>query len=114
MRRADCSVFVGMPVDGPARCTSTMTMGSSSITARPIVSALRSMPGPLVAGTTSRPPNAAPSAMLGAAGRPERRVRGGDLVLGRDGAHAVVLVARELVEELGGRGDGIRREQERQ
>src|SRR5438477_415678 len=26
--RSDCSVFVGIPVDGPARCTSTMIIGS--------------------------------------------------------------------------------------
>ena len=44
-----------------------MIIGSSSITASPIVSALRSMPGPLVAVTPSRPPNAAPSAIPAAA-----------------------------------------------
>ena len=43
------------------------TIGSSSITASPIVSALRSMPGPLVAVTPRRPPNAAPSAIPAAA-----------------------------------------------
>ena len=59
--------MVGIPVDGPARWTSITTIGSSSIIARPIVSALRSMPGPLVAVTPSAPPNAAPSAMPAAA-----------------------------------------------
>ena len=44
-----------------------MIIGSSSITANPIVSAFRSMPGPLVAVTPSRPPNAAPSAIPAAA-----------------------------------------------
>src|SRR5262245_31382763 len=47
--RSDCSVLVGRPVDGPARWTSTITIGSSSITARPIVSLFRSSPGPDVA-----------------------------------------------------------------
>ena len=56
-----------MPVDGPARWTSITTSGSSSATARPIVSAFRSIPGPLVAVTPRWPPNAAPSAMLAAA-----------------------------------------------
>ena len=65
--RSACSVFVGMPVEGPARCTSTMIIGSSMITASPIVSAFRSMPGPLVPVTASWPLNAAPSAMLAAA-----------------------------------------------
>ena len=43
--RSPCSVLVGMPVDGPARCTSTMTIGSSMATASDTVSAFRSMPG---------------------------------------------------------------------
>ena len=52
--RSDCSVLVGMPVDGPARWTSMITIGSSSITARPIVSVLRSRPGPRVRGHAER------------------------------------------------------------
>ena len=56
-----------MPVEGPARWTSTITIGSSSITASPIVSDLRSMPGPLVAVTPRRPPKDAPRAMPAAA-----------------------------------------------
>ncbi len=51
--RSAASVFVGMPVEGPARCTSTITIGSSMITARPRVSAFKSMPGPLVPVTPS-------------------------------------------------------------
>ena len=65
--RSPCSVLVGMPVEGPARWTSMITIGSSSATARPIVSALRSMPGPLEAVTPRLPPKAAPSTMLAAA-----------------------------------------------
>ncbi len=65
--RSDCSVLVGMPVEGPARWTSMMIIGSSSTTARPIVSVLRSSPGPLVHVTPSAPPNAAPSAIDAAA-----------------------------------------------
>ncbi len=59
--------MVGMPVEGPARWTSMITIGSSSITASPIVSAFRSIPGPLVAVTPSAPPKAAPSAIPAAA-----------------------------------------------
>ena len=65
--RSAASVLVGMPVEGPARWTSTTTIGSSIATASPIVSAFRSMPGPLVAVTPSCPANAAPSAMFAAA-----------------------------------------------
>ena len=60
--RSACSVLVGMPVDGPPRWMSTMISGSSSETARPIVSALSASPGPDVVVTPSAPPNAAPSA----------------------------------------------------
>ena len=65
--RSAASVLVGMPVEGPARWMSTTTSGSSIATASPIVSAFRSMPGPLVAVTARRPEKAAPSAMLAAA-----------------------------------------------
>jgi hypothetical protein len=65
--RSAASVLVGMPVEGPARWMSTTTSGSSIATARPIVSAFRSIPGPLVAVTARRPEKAAPSAMLAAA-----------------------------------------------
>ena len=65
--RSAASVFVGIPVDGPARWTSMTSIGSSSITARPIVSCFRSIPGPLDAVTPRWPPNAAPSAMFAAA-----------------------------------------------
>ena len=54
--RSACSVFVGRPVLGPPRCTSTMTSGSSVITARPIASLLRHTPGPLVPVTPTAPP----------------------------------------------------------
>lgn len=62
MLRSACSVLVGMPVEGPARCTSTMTSGSSNATAREIVSLLSATPGPLVVVTPSEPPYDAPSA----------------------------------------------------
>ncbi len=60
--KSACSVLVGRPVLGPPRCTSMMTTGSSVITARPIASDLRQMPGPLVPVTPSAPPKAAPMA----------------------------------------------------
>ena len=54
--RSACSVFVGMPVDGPARWTSTTTRGSSTITARFIASLFRAIPGPDVPVIPSAPP----------------------------------------------------------
>jgi hypothetical protein len=60
--RSVCSVLVGMPVDGPARCTSTTISGSSVATAKPTVSLFSDTPGPLVVVTPSEPPKAAPSA----------------------------------------------------
>jgi hypothetical protein len=65
--RSAASVLVGIPVDGPARWVSMTSSGSSRATARPIVSAFRSMPGPLVTVTPRWPPKDAPSAMLEAA-----------------------------------------------
>ena len=62
LRRSACSGFVGMPVDGPARWTSTITNGSSSVIPRPIVSCFSTIPGPLEVETASEPPNDAPSA----------------------------------------------------
>ena len=60
--RSPCSILVGMPVDGPARWTSTTTSGSSTMTARPIASLLSAMPGPDEAVRASAPPYEAPIA----------------------------------------------------
>ena len=60
--RSDCSVFVGIPVEGPARWMSSTMSGSSTEAARPIVSAFSAMPGPEVLVTPRAPPKAAPSA----------------------------------------------------
>ena len=60
--RSACSVLVGSPVEGPPRCTSMTTSGSSVITARPMVSDFSAMPGPEVLVTPSDPTNEAPSA----------------------------------------------------
>ena len=62
IKRSACSGLVGMPVDGPARWMSSIRSGSSSATARPIVSDLRTTPGPAEVVTPSAPPKAAPSA----------------------------------------------------
>ena len=62
MRRSACSVLVGMPVEGPPRCTLTMTSGSSAMTARPIISDLSARPGPEVVVHAMAPPKAAPMA----------------------------------------------------
>ena len=69
---------------GPARWTSMITIGSSSITARPIVSVFRSRPGPRRARHAQR----------AAERRAQRHRRGRDLVLGLDRPHAQVLPAR--------------------
>ena len=61
--RSACSVLVGRPVEGPPRWTSTMTSGSSSETARPIVSDFSATPGPDVVVTPIAPPKLAPRAM---------------------------------------------------
>ena len=62
-RRSACSVFVGRPVDGPPRCTSTMMSGSSRETASPMDSDFSATPGPLVVVTPIAPPKLAPRAM---------------------------------------------------
>jgi hypothetical protein len=59
-KRSACSDLVGMPVDGPPRCTFTTTSGSSAIVARPSISVLSDMPGPEVAVIALRPANEAP------------------------------------------------------
>ena len=53
-------------------------------------------------------------AEMAAEGGAERHVRGGDLVLGLHGADAEALVARELVQELGGGRDRVAGEEQRQ
>ena len=93
--RSACSVLVGRPVLGPPRCTSTMTSGSSVMTARPIASDFRQMPGPLVAVTPRAPPKD------GADGRAD----GGDLVLGLEGADAEALHLGQVVQDVAGRRD---------
>ena len=87
--RSACSVLVGRPVLGPPRCTSMMTSGSSVITARPIASLFRQMPGPLVPVTPMAPPKLAPMATP----------IGGDLVLGLERLHAEPLHLGEPVED---------------
>ena len=60
--RSACSVLVGSPVEGPPRWTSTTSSGSSVITARPIDSDFKAMPGPEVVVTPRLPENDAPMA----------------------------------------------------
>jgi hypothetical protein len=59
--RSDCSLLVGIPVDGPPRWTLTTTRGSSAIVARPIISVFSDMPGPLVAVSAFFPAKLAPT-----------------------------------------------------
>ena len=58
--RSDCSVFVGRPVEGPPRCTSTITSGNSVITANPSASLFSERPGPEVVVMAKLPAKAAP------------------------------------------------------
>ena len=101
--RSACSVFVGRPVDGPPRWMSTMTSGSSTMIASPMNSILSAMPGPDVVVSPIEPANDAP----------ERRADRGDLVFGLERVDAEVLVLRQLVEDVGGRRDRVRAEEQR-
>ena len=65
--RSACSGLVGIPVEGPARCTSIASSGSSAATARLSVSDFRAMPGPELVVTPSPPAYEAPSAAVAAA-----------------------------------------------
>src|SRR5260221_5996265 len=58
-----CWVRVGMPVDGPARCTFMITAGTSAKYDRPMNSVIREMPGPEVAVKTRAPFHDAPITM---------------------------------------------------
>ena len=53
--RSDCSVFVGIPVDGPARCELTTISGSSVVIASPSISVFSAIPGPELDVTPSAP-----------------------------------------------------------
>ena len=58
-----CWVRVGMPVDGPQRCTSNNTAGISAKYAKPRNSLISEMPGPLVGVNARAPFQLAPSTM---------------------------------------------------
>ena len=58
-----CSDLVGSPVEGPPRCTSIITNGSSAITARPIASLFSASPGPEVDVAARLPAKLAPIAV---------------------------------------------------
>ena len=92
--RSACSVLVGSPVDGPPRCTSTTSSGSSSATASPIVSLFSEMPGPGRGGDAQR----------AAERRAQRRADAGDLVLGLEGRDAERLVLAQLVQDVADAG----------
>src|SRR6185437_6695693 len=60
---SDCWVRVGMPVDGPPRCTSTSVTGISAKYASPMNSFISEMPGPDVAVNARAPFQPAPVTM---------------------------------------------------
>ena len=102
--RSACSVLVGSPVEGPPRWMSTISSGSSRETASPIVSDFSATPGPEVVVTASEPPKAAPSAApIPAISSSAWKVR-----------TPKFLCRRQLVQDVGGRGDRVRAEVQRQ
>ncbi len=60
---SDCWVRVGIPVEGPPRCTSMIVTGISAKYARPMNSCISEMPGPLVAVKARAPFQPAPVTM---------------------------------------------------
>src|SRR5215813_12931105 len=58
-----CCVRVGMPVEGPARCTFMITAGISAKYERPMNSVIREIPGPEVAVKARAPFHDAPTTM---------------------------------------------------
>src|SRR5205085_7572507 len=58
-----CCVRVGMPVDGPPRCTSMMVTGISAKYANPMNSVISETPGPDVAVNARAPFQPAPTTM---------------------------------------------------
>ena len=102
--RSACSGFVGIPVAGPARWTSMIRSGSSSVTAEPDRLRLQHDSGPGRGADAERT----------AERRPERRAGGRDLVLGLERPDAEVLVAGELLEDPRGRRDRVGAEEQRQ
>ena len=97
--RSDCSVFVGSPVDGPPRCTSTTMSGSSRLIASPIALGLQ---------VHARAAGRGDAEVPGERGA-DRHAGRADLVLGLERADAEVLVRRQLVEDVGRRRDRVRR-----
>ena len=65
--KSPCSVLVGKPMAGPARCPSTTTMGVSVIPARPSPSTMRQNPPPEVAVIERTPAKEAPITIFTAA-----------------------------------------------
>src|SRR5437879_2825287 len=57
---SDCCVRVGMPVEGPPRCTSMIMTGISAKYDRPMNSCISEMPGPEVAVKARAPFQPAP------------------------------------------------------
>src|SRR6266705_2707842 len=60
---SDCCVRVGIPVEGPPRCTSMIVTGISAKYASPMNSDMREMPGPEVVVKARAPFHPAPTAM---------------------------------------------------
>src|SRR6201995_961657 len=60
---SDCCVRVGIPVDGPPRCTSMIVIGISAKYARPMNSFISEMPGPDVVVNARGPFQPAPTTM---------------------------------------------------
>src|ERR1700756_404733 len=119
-----CWVRVGMPVEGPARCTFMITAGISAKKDSPMNSVISEMPGPLVAVKARAPFQEAPMTMpieasssspwtmaylawpvLGSWRRPLQWLReGGTAIDGPDRSRAVAL-DQDAVTDLVGLAD---------
>ncbi len=104
MSRSACSGFVGMPVDGPARWTSSDHQRQLERDGEPDGLGLEHDAGPGRGGDAER------AAERGA----ERGAARGDLVLCLERDHTEVLVLRELLEDRRGRRDRVGAEKELQ
>ena len=103
-RRSDCSLFVGSPVEGPPRRTSTTTRGSSRADGHPYRLGLEVDTGTARAGHTERPPE----------GGTDGGTDGGNLVLRLERPDPELLALRQLVEDVRRGRDRVGAQEQRQ
>ena len=104
MSRSAASVLVGRPVDGPPRWMSMIEQRQLEADRQAHRLALQGHARPAGGGARQVP----------AEGGAQGGADAGDLVLGLEGADAEVLVLRQLVEDVGRRGDRVAAQEQRQ